>query len=211
MKLLFERTGCGIPDRVLVCGLYCLTVASCIADDFYRFSPDCVSEAGRLMAYRSVEGNTNRICLVQHAGSNTWLTAFVKDAKTTHAPLCLSSSVVTVAPIGVITKYDINGNIVFSEELPGFKGASKLSRKWDNDRIMVAETWSPSPGAPLQHALVWVDVSGSRPIVQARLTTIAQVQLHRIREEIVVVGEEIVQRYRAPKELRETQPSDQSK
>jgi hypothetical protein len=155
---------------------------------------------GGLFCFKSFSGTNTQVHLVRCSPGRIE-PLFVKPVPgPVKAPICLANGVVAVSADGVVRRFDLSGNSVFSAKPEGFEGVARDSGRVDFDRIFITQVTTNSRNRFLYHLLV-VDVAGAQPVVRAKMEIIHPFRVVVAGWDFVIIGGTNTQRLRIPEGL----------
>ncbi len=162
-----------------------------------RAGADASHPSGLFCYVTGSDGNT-QIHLAQFDQGNAEV-KFTRTLPTSvKPPICLKQSVVAVNAEGEIYKLDLKGELVIAAKPAGFSGTARQVGKLTDTLIFVVETlWDSKSNGWLHHIYI-IDVEGSQPVVKSKERIIEPFLITRTHDEIIVVGNEDVQRLKMP-------------
>jgi hypothetical protein len=110
------------------------------------------------------------------------------------SPICLSNAVVVVDTDGVIAKFNLRGDLMFSEKPERFRGSAMSSVRLGDRHILLTEMLEAKNKKAATFLLHVVDVSGEHPVHRSTREIIQPHRYAQIGDELVVIGEKRIQR-----------------
>jgi hypothetical protein len=163
-------------------------------------------QSGGLLAFRTGEEENTEVHLIRVGREKTEHLFTLNMRETVKPPICLGDCVIVANVEGVVRKFDLSGNLVFSKKPPGFEGLGGLSGKINAKHMFLTETKWDAGRKSWKHALHLIDVSGTEPVIAAsfRIRTLGRVVvvrdtvlIHSLHKENTVK----TQKFRMPKRV----------
>jgi len=156
-------------------------------------------QAVGLFCFKWMSNGVTEIHLVKITGEKNETLFSKVMTNAVNAPICFTNAVVAVSTDGVINKYNLKGELVFSAAPPEFKGVAWGAGRLTDRYIFVSQLTGHSFEETNWVFHLWViDISGKKPVMESKSEIIRPWQILSTRGQIVVVGEKDVQRLPSP-------------
>ena len=87
--------------------------------------------------------------------------------ETVKLPVCLADCVIVANTEGVVSKFNLQGALLFSAKPVGFDGLCSASRKFNSRHILLTEVKCAPGRKKCRYYLHIIDISGTEPVIAA--------------------------------------------
>jgi hypothetical protein len=156
---------------------------------------------GGLFCLKSISETNRQIHLFRYDQGKIEHLFAKSVSRAVHFPICLTNGVVAVSSDGVVRKFDLNGDLVFSAKPAGFEGLARDSGRIDFDHIFITEVTTNAQNNSSLYQLLVVDVTGSLPIVKSKSGIIQPFRVVVTGEDLVILGLTNTQRLKVRQDM----------